>query len=254
MFRHMLVHEAGSELHLLNAVPDWWLDEGKEIRVDRLPTHFGELDLLVRGAARGVQVKLKKPARQLPSRIVLHLPTNRPLETALDGITLVTRNPQSRKWDFDTVIEQYGKLRGLETNLTTGKSVTCSSALPAYPPELANDGLRDSTDAYWATDVSALNDPMPWWQVDLGGEVAVGRIVVVGFYGDKRYYGFTAALSTDGKTWTQVADRRDNQEPSTQAGYPCVFAPRKARFIRITMPRNSANTGRHLVEVMAFEK
>ena len=37
MFRHMLVHEAGDELHLLTAVPDWWLGDGREIRVERRP-------------------------------------------------------------------------------------------------------------------------------------------------------------------------------------------------------------------------
>ncbi len=49
MLRHMLVHEEGDELHLLSAVPDWWLDPGQEIRVERLPTWFGELNLVVRG-------------------------------------------------------------------------------------------------------------------------------------------------------------------------------------------------------------
>ena len=32
MLRHMLIHERGDELHLLAAVPDGWLAEGKEIR------------------------------------------------------------------------------------------------------------------------------------------------------------------------------------------------------------------------------
>ncbi len=39
MLRHMLIHEAGDELYLLRAVPDWWLDDGQEIRVERAPTH-----------------------------------------------------------------------------------------------------------------------------------------------------------------------------------------------------------------------
>ena len=33
MLRHMLVHEHGDELHLLSAVPDWWLGPGQEIVV-----------------------------------------------------------------------------------------------------------------------------------------------------------------------------------------------------------------------------
>ncbi|MCX6923612.1 MAG: hypothetical protein NT154_10465, partial [Verrucomicrobia bacterium] len=57
----------------------------------------------------------------------------------------------------------------------------------------------------------------------------------------------------DGQKWDLLADRRDNKEPSIKAGYACVFEPRKMRHLRVTMTGNSANTGRHLVEVMAFE-
>jgi hypothetical protein len=254
MLRHMLVHEQGEELHLLKAVPDWWLEEGREIRLERVPTHFGEMAMTVRGTARGVRVELTRPARQSPARILLHLPSNRPLEAALKEVTVVPQAPQTRKWDFDTLVEQYWNQRGLERNLTTDKPVSCSSALPGFPAELANDGLRDSADAHWATDVVTQHDPTPWWQVDLGADTTVGRIVVVPFYDGKRFYGFTVDLSSDGQTWTRAADRRDNQEPATKEGYTCRFEPVKTRFLRVTMTGNSANTGRHLVEVMAYEK
>jgi hypothetical protein len=49
-----------------------------------------------------------------------------------------------------------------------------------------------------------------------------------------------------------VADRRDNRDLSTRAGYTCLFTAREARYLRIRQTHNSANTGRHLVEVMAF--
>ena len=106
----MLVHEQGDELHLLKAVPDWWLGEGREIRIDKLPTWFGTMNLSIRGAASGVQVKLDKPTDRAPAKIVLHLPANRPLETPLDGVAVVARKPQSVRWDFPTVIERYRKL------------------------------------------------------------------------------------------------------------------------------------------------
>ncbi len=44
MLRHMLVHESGDELHLLAAVPDGWLAEGQQIRIERAPTHFGAVE------------------------------------------------------------------------------------------------------------------------------------------------------------------------------------------------------------------
>jgi hypothetical protein len=111
LLRHMLVHEQGDQLHLLKAVPDWWLGEGREIRIERLPTYFGAMNLTIRGAAAGVEVKLDKPVRQAPVRIVLHLPENRPLQTPLDGVVVVTRKPQTVRWDFPTVIEKYRKVK-----------------------------------------------------------------------------------------------------------------------------------------------
>lgn len=137
-------------------------------------------------------------------------------------------------------------------SLTTGKPSTCSSALPPYPAALANDGIRSDTDRYWATDVQ--NDPAAWWQVDLQQPTMVGRVVVVGYYGDDRYYGFTVEVSNDAQHWELVADCRNNRELSTEDGYTCVFSPRPVRYLRITQTHNSANTGRHLVEVMAYEK
>lgn len=90
--------------------------------------------------------------------------------------------------------------------------------------------------------------------MDLEQETTVGRVVAVGYCGDDRYYGFTVELSKDGQQWALVGDRRDNKEPSTNQGYSCRFEPQPARYLRVTQTHNSANSGRHLVEVMAFEK
>lgn len=136
-------------------------------------------------------------------------------------------------------------------HLAVGKPSTCSSALAPYPPERALDGLARDTDRYWATDVAQHPGPA-WWQVDLEKPTTVGRVVVVGYYGDRRRYGFTVETSLDGKRWDMVADRRDNRDVSTAKGYTCRFAPRRARYVRVTQTHNSANTGRHLVEVMVF--
>jgi len=152
---------------------------------------------------------------------------------------------------------QYGPVilnggeRELES-LTTGKPVQCSHTLPGHPAHLANNGRSSNTDQFWATDVTI--DPAAWWQVDLEKPTTVGRVVVIGYYGDARHYGFTVATSLDAQSWELAADWRDNSAPSTAEGYNCEFVPRSVRYIRITMSRNSANTGRHLVEVMAYDK
>lgn len=135
-------------------------------------------------------------------------------------------------------------------SLTTGRPAKCSSALPGYPPELACDGRTRSTDRYWATDIK--QDPFPWWQVDLGAPTKVGRVVVVAYFGDERSYGFTVEGSNDEAAWQTLAEQRVGEALSIPDGYACRFAPREVRFLRVRETANSANTGRHLVEVSAF--
>ena len=253
MLRHMLVHEMGDELHLLMGVPDWWLSEGEEIRVERAPTHFGEMNLVIRGKKNGVEAAFDPPKRNPPKRIVLTLPKSRPLIGSLDGVEVIRRADQKKRWDFATVVAIYKETHKPDSvSLTTGKPVSCSNSLPPYPARLANDGYANNTDSFWAMDVG--NGDPAWWQVDLEEPTTVGRIVVVGYYGDRRHYGFTVETSLDGRKWEMVADRRSNKEPSTAQGYTSRFEPRKVRFIRIAQTHNSANTGRHLVEVMAYKK
>ena len=112
MLRHMLLDEQGDELHLLRAVPDWWLDEGRLIRIERAPTHFGSMGLTVRGTAGGVEVQLDRPKRRAPKRIVLWLPESRPLAGPLEGVEVAVRSEQKRRWDFPTVVRQYTEQAG----------------------------------------------------------------------------------------------------------------------------------------------
>ncbi len=137
-------------------------------------------------------------------------------------------------------------------SLTTGKPAKCLMHIGGYVAELANDGQRFDTNSFWAMNAQTGEDA--WWQVDLEKPTTIGRVVVVCYYGDKRYYGFTVKTSLDGKNWTVVADRSDNKELSTSKGYTCKFDPHKARYIRIDQTHNSANIGKHLVEVMAYEQ
>jgi hypothetical protein len=110
----MLVHETGDaggpgELHLLAAVPDWWLENGREIAVEKAPTRFGEMDLRVTGTPAGVRVEVRLPQRSKPAKIVLHLPRSRPAIGGLPGFEIAYRPDQSRRWDFPTVVREYEK-------------------------------------------------------------------------------------------------------------------------------------------------
>ncbi len=111
MLRHMLIHERRDELHLLKAVPDWWLAEGKEIRIKRAPTHFGPMNLIVTGTKKGVQVKLEPPRRQPPKQIVLYLPKSRQLVKPLKSVQVVYRPVQNTHWDFPKIVKLYSQSR-----------------------------------------------------------------------------------------------------------------------------------------------
>ncbi|MCL2624011.1 MAG: discoidin domain-containing protein, partial [Planctomycetaceae bacterium] len=93
-----------------------------------------------------------------------------------------------------------------------------------------------------------------WWQVDLETAEEVARVVVVCYYADSRYYGFLVEGSLDDQNWTVLTDERNNTRPSTIEGYECRFEPQPVRYLRVTQTHNSANIGRHLVEVTAFGK
>ena len=110
LLRHMLIDERGDELHLLSAVPDWWLGDGQVIEVEAAPTHFGEMNLTVRGSREGVEIQFDPPRRKAPKRVVLHLPKSRPAKNAPAGVELVERNDQAKRWDFPTVIEKYRQI------------------------------------------------------------------------------------------------------------------------------------------------
>ncbi len=166
------------------------------------------------------------------------------------------RSPPNARGDSISLARRlwakYGALSTPESpSLTTGKPVACSSALDPHPAFLANDGRARSTEAFWATDVGR-HPGDAWWQVDFEQPTTIGRVIVVGYYGDDRFYGFKIETSMDGAEWTLAADCRENRARSTRSGYTCRFEPRPARYLRVTQTHNSANTGRHLVEVMAF--
>jgi hypothetical protein len=114
LLRHMLIHERSDELHLLKAIPDWWLAEGKEIRIKRAPTHFGPMNLIVTGTKKGLQVKFTPPRRQPPKQIFLYLPESRKLIKPLKGVEVVHKPEQKTRWDFPKVVKQYSQQQSAE--------------------------------------------------------------------------------------------------------------------------------------------
>ena len=61
--------------------------------------------------AKGVEVRLDRPSRDRPKRIVLTLPKSRPLVGLLEGVEVVTRSNQKKRWDFPTIVTLFKELR-----------------------------------------------------------------------------------------------------------------------------------------------
>ncbi len=135
------------------------------------------------------------------------------------------------------------------SNLCEGKPVTSSHPWQgSWKPEMAVDGTIAKT-SYWSCAFSPS-----WISVDLLEEAALTAIRVINFYDGARYYQYVVEVSRDGRTWRRVADMTGNTIPATERGTVHRFAPVRARYVRVTMLKNSANPGMHIVELQAFEK
>lgn len=109
-------------------------------------------------------------------------------------------------------------------NLAFGKPVRVSSYYDAhFLPEYAVD---DNNGTLWRP----LTTGQEWIEVDLGKEEQIRTIMTQFEYGTA-YYQYLIETSTDGKTWTLFADKRNNY----LAGSPMVdFGHVKARYVRLT--------------------
>jgi alpha-N-acetylglucosaminidase len=131
--------------------------------------------------------------------------------------------------------------------IAVGKPVSDSGGFEGdHRPELAVDGKI--TGNYWAA------SPSPQWlQIDLTAPRNVDEVRLYPYFGDGRYYQYKIEVSLDGSAWSLVADGSKNTEISTFKGYDRKFTPTPARYVRVTMLNNSANSGVHLYEVRVFE-
>jgi hexosaminidase len=157
---------------------------------------------------------------------------------------------QGEEWSEDFIWVNF------EKNMTTGKRAAWGRGMPQATPTPASefqpgnaalDGFADK-DNHWAT------SPFPaWLKVDLGETATIDRISLYCWWGDDRRYQYTIELSEDDKTWKRIVDASRNTEKTTDQGYRHKFSPTPARYIRVTMLRNSANIAVHICELRAYE-
>ncbi|HJN14155.1 MAG TPA: discoidin domain-containing protein, partial [Armatimonadota bacterium] len=111
----------------------------------------------------------------------------------------------------------------------------------------AIDGIKEGR---WG--FHAALEASPWWMVDLGEEIAIGRIVVYNRGGaGGRSVNMLLSTSLDGETWTQVHDCGGQAFGGTGAGEPLAVTldAHNARFVKCHLPGSNYF---HLDEVEVY--
>ena len=132
-------------------------------------------------------------------------------------------------------------------SIALNKPSYCNMAFPPFqaPASLANDA--DGTNSsFWSA------DPYPtWWKVDLENAYDLTSIIIRNYVDGSRYYNYNIEVSNDDINYTQIV-AKNNSNPATDAGdyYPIVNTT--ARYIRVNMTFNSANSGVHISDFRVF--
>ena len=143
--------------------------------------------------------------------------------------------------------ESFHKVDFDPTNITYKKPVIQWGSSSKQAAEVAVDGVVDH---------EQFLDIQPGPQefaIDLEAPKNLNKVVLYTYWDGGRFYQYKIDVSTDRKRWTTVADASKNQAIATEKGYAHTFAPTEARYLRVTMLRNSANPGLHIIELRAYE-
>lgn len=81
--------------------------------------------------------------------------------------------------------------------------------------------------------------------VDLDGYYDISKIVVIPYYNGGRYYNYEVYASVDGFNYEKVGEKVDNTL-QTANGETYTFETRVAKYVKVKMTYNSANTSVHI--------
>lgn len=111
----------------------------------------------------------------------------------------------------------------------------------SYNPGKAIDGIETPSN-YWGTDSSAL---LPQWlTLDLWNQTIINQVTTHFYDFNTRTYTYYVEASTDGSSWFTVVSAKSGSGLVTD-----TFPQVTARFVRLTVTGNSANTAAHVEEI-----
>jgi len=134
-----------------------------------------------------------------------------------------------------------------KAGIAVAKPTTHSCVVYDHGSDQAVDGVVQPRNGWWA-------EPNPnWMQIDLQKVHRIDRMRLYTYWLDKRYYQYRIDVSTDAKAWKTIIDRSRSTTLSTKDGEELRFDAIDARYVKLTILRNSANPACHVVELMVFE-
>ena len=114
-----------------------------------------------------------------------------------------------------------------------------------YGPLNAIDGV-ESTSSFWGT-ASILGLPQ-WLKIDLGFAANISRVDTHFYDGNPRVYTYTMDVSVDNVSWITIVPSKNCSGIVSD-----TFSQITARYVRITVTNNTANTAAHIEEVRVFQ-
>jgi len=210
------------------------------------------------------------PLKEVPFQIVCHTPTADVVEWHGD------RDVNWRKAGGHAVVSETmhgGEIRVYEfqphkidlgtharhVDYALNRPATASSHRKGYEPARAVDGVLDRGSGWWSdTDPKRhYRFEMPQWlQIDLEQVRTIDHAFVLfhwwqheGLHTRLRIYKYTIEASLDGKQWRRVIDESRNEDNARPTGTERWFEPVQARYVRLTVLRNSAFAGARVVEL-----
>jgi hypothetical protein len=113
-----------------------------------------------------------------------------------------------------------------------------------YGPLNAIDGLESNSN-YWGT--AAINGLPQWLRLDLGFAASINQVVTHFYDGNVRIYTYYIEASFDGSSWTTIVPTKTASSIVTD-----TFNQITARYVRITVTGNTANTAAHIEEIKVY--
>ncbi len=164
-------------------------------------------------------------------------------DVIVDGISVgaVTSYEFTNITISHTIEATFAPLAGIALN----KPVTAQSFTSVTnTPNKANDA-DDTNNSYWEA-----SPYQQWWQVDLQGIYDINEVLIRNYYETGRYYQYEIWGSLDNINFTKIAEKSDTN-PTTDDGdiYPLNTT---ARFLKVIMINNSANTAVHISDFRVY--